>query len=304
LFVDGRAAGIMNVVSARPLEHSERLEAVFRIFAARAQAELARLQRERDILALNESLDQRVRERTAEVEQANRELEAFSYSVSHDLRAPLRGIDGFAQLIEERHAAALPEEGRQFLKRVRTGTQRMGRIIDDLLQLARVGRGELAPTVVDLSQLARAIAAELSRSQPERRVHWVIEPGLSARADAGLAHIALSNLLGNAFKYTGKVAETRIAFEHVHGADTAPGWVDLSVTDNGAGFDMAYAAQLFQPFRRLHGQHEFEGSGIGLATVRRIVERHGGSVRGEGAPGAGACFTIRLPAAARQEDRR
>ncbi len=291
--VDGRPAGLMNVLSVRPLVRCERLDAVFRIFAARAEAELARLQREREIIALNEQLERRVRERTAELEAANRELEAFSYSVSHDLRAPLHGVDGLTRLLETRHAGELGAEAREYLRRTRGGVQRMGQIIEDLLALSSVNRSAVKPQPVDLSSMARSVADELQRNQPERRVEWEIADGLAARADPGLAHIVLTNLLANAWKFSARRENAHIVFDRVDGAG---GKAEFVVRDNGAGFDMAHAEPLFQPFRRLHGQGEFEGTGIGLVIVRRVVERHGGSVRAEGRVGAGAAFYFSLPA--------
>jgi PAS domain S-box-containing protein len=243
---------------------------------------------ERHLRQLNEELEQKVAARTADLDAANKELEAFTYSVSHDLRAPLRAIDGFSRMLEERHAGALAAEAREQLQRVRAAARRMGQLIEDLIALSRVGRGALHRRVVDLSALAKLVAKELEAGAPERRVEWRLGEGLAAHADPGLARVVLENLLGNAWKYTGKTPRAVIEFGR-----TAAG--EFMVRDNGAGFDPAHSAGLFQPFRRLHAAEEFEGTGIGLATVKRIIERHGGQVRGEGAVGAGAAFYFTLP---------
>jgi light-regulated signal transduction histidine kinase (bacteriophytochrome) len=232
-----------------------------------------------------------VLERTAELAAANRELEAFSYSVSHDLRAPLRSIDGFSQAVLEDYADKLDEPGRDHLNRVRAATQRMGQLIDDLLKLARVTRAEIRPTTVDLSALAANVLAELQKNEPGRRVEYRIEPGLTAEGDARLLRVVLDNLLGNAWKFAGKTANARIEFGATRGSDGTPSYF---VRDNGAGFDMAYANKLFSAFQRLHSMNEFPGTGIGLATVQRIILRHGGTVRAEGRPGAGATFYFTL----------
>jgi PAS domain S-box-containing protein len=236
----------------------------------------------------NVELERTVSERTAELDAANRELEAFTYSVSHDLRAPLRAIDGFSRMLEERHAGALGEEARDYLQRVRAAARRMGQLIEDLIAFSRIGRAALHKRAVDLSALARAVAKELEAGAPQRRVEWRLADGLAAHADPGLARLVLENLLGNAWKYTGKTPHAVIEFSRTAGGE-------FMVRDNGAGFDPAHSDGLFQPFRRLHAQEEFEGTGIGLATVKRIVERHGGQVRGEGAVGAGAAFYFMLP---------
>jgi PAS domain S-box-containing protein len=245
---------------------------------------------EQRLKRFNVELETKVAERTEALDAANRELEAFSYSVSHDLRAPLRAIDGFARLLEERHAAALAAEARGYVRRVREGAQRMNRLIEDLLALSRLGRAELRLREVDLSELAQAVAAELAAAAPERAVEWRIAPGLSARADPGLMRAALANLLGNAWKYTGRAERAVIELGRTTGGE-------LFVRDNGVGFDSQHAPGLFEPFRRLHAPEEFEGSGIGLAIVRRVIERHHGRVRAESAPGAGATFYFTLPAA-------
>ena len=245
---------------------------------------------EERIRQLNEELEKRVVERTAELEAANRELEAFSYSVSHDLRAPLRAVDGFSELLLEDHGPDLKEEARDYLRRVRAASQRMGQLIDAMLQLARVTRGEMHREPVDLSALARSISAELRDSPPDRAVEWIIAPGQEARGDPRLLRALLENLLGNAWKYTGKRERACIEF----GAIERDGSREWFVRDNGVGFDMEYASHLFAPFRRLHTGREFEGVGIGLATVQRIVARHGGTIRAEAVPDQGAAFYFTL----------
>ncbi len=243
---------------------------------------------------LNEELESRVSRRTGELAQANRELEAFAYSVSHDLRTPLRSIHGFACVLEDEESDRLSDAGRRHLRRIQDGSRRMGQLITDLLSLAHLGRAKMDLAQVDLSELALQLAADLQRAEPGREVDWDIQPGLQAMADPGLMRVVLQNLLGNAWKYTGQTPQPRISLSRERSAD---GLVTFCVRDNGAGFDMAYAAQLFQPFKRLHAHHEFEGSGVGLATVGRVVRRHGGQVRGEGAVGQGAAFYFSLPEA-------
>jgi PAS domain S-box-containing protein len=222
------------------------------------------------------------------------DLEAFSYSVSHDLRAPLRSMDGFASELIEMYADKLDPVGRDYLARIRQSSQRMARLIDDLLNLARLGRAKLGREPVDLSDLARKIAAELERADPERKVQFVIEPGLVDSADPTLIRVVLENLLGNAWKYTSQHATARIEF----GAQPLPGRTQYFVRDDGAGFDMRYHEKLFGPFARLHGVNQFPGMGIGLASVRRIIHRHGGEVFAVGAPEAGATFSFTLKAEA------
>ncbi|MCL4799639.1 MAG: PAS-domain containing protein [Burkholderiales bacterium] len=240
---------------------------------------------------LNEELEQRVRERTAQLEATNAELESFSYSVSHDLRAPLRHIEGYSRILEQEHAAGLDAQGRRFLARVRSAVERMGLLIDDLLALSRVTRADMRVEAVDLSALAAAIAQELFATAPERRHEWTIEPGLRANADRRLIMIVLQNLLGNAWKYTRNAPVSQVRF----GQAEREGGRAFFIRDNGAGFDPDYAGKLFKPFQRLHGADEFEGTGIGLATVHRIVARHDGVVWAEGRPGEGATFWFRLP---------
>jgi len=249
-----------------------------------------RRQVEEALRRAHEELELRVRERTAQLEVANEELEAFSYSVSHDLRAPLRGIDGFSQALLEDYADKLDEDGKDYLHRVRAASQRMALLIDDLLDLSRITRSQMHREIVDLSAIARTIAAELSKTQPERQVEFCIAEGIVANADARLLRIVLENLLGNAWKFTQKQPQAKIEFGAVEQGDKPV----YFVRDNGAGFDMAYSDKLFGAFQRLHTTAEFPGSGIGLATVQRVIHRHGGQVWAEGAVGQGATFYFTL----------
>jgi PAS domain S-box-containing protein len=234
--------------------------------------------------------EKQLRKRSVELEAANKELDAFSHSVSHDLRAPLRGIDGWSLALLEDYGGQLDEQGRTYLSRVRAETQRMGALIEDLLQLSRMSRTEMCRQLVDMSGIARTLAARLLESAPERAVEFIIQPGLIAQGDAHLLEIALSNLLGNAFKFTGKCTQARIEFGRTGGS----GGDAFFVRDNGAGFDMAYAKKLFGAFQRMHKTSDFPGTGIGLATVQRIVHRHGGRVWAEAAVELGATFYFTL----------
>ena len=238
-------------------------------------------------IAERKRAEQRVVQRTAQLEAANKELEAFSYSVSHDLRAPLRSIDGFSQALLEDCRDALDERGTEYLRRVRAATQRMGGLIDDLLGLSRVTRAEMHREPVSLSEMARSAAEEMKRVQPERSVEFVIQDGLVAEGDGRLLRVVLENLLGNALKFSAPHPSARIEF----GSRKQPdGRVAYFVRDDGVGFDMTYADKLFGAFQRLHSSAEFMGSGIGLASVQRIVHRHGGRVWAEGAVERGATF--------------
>ncbi|HFD39779.1 MAG TPA: PAS domain S-box protein [Anaerolineae bacterium] len=235
-------------------------------------------------------LEERVAERTAELAAVNRELEAFAYSVSHDLRAPLRSIDGFSQALLEDYADVLDARGKDYLRRVRAASQRMGRLIDDLLHLSRLTRREMHRQPVHLSEMAQQIAEDLSRQDPERQVEWRIAPDVVADGDPHLLRACLENLLGNAWKFTSKHATACIEF----GVERDQEPPVYFVRDDGAGFDMAYADKLFGAFQRLHGLAEFEGTGIGLATVQRIIHRHGGRVWAEGKVEQGATFYFTL----------
>ena len=244
------------------------------------------------IRSLNAELEQRVRRRTAELAQAVSELEAFSYSVSHDLRAPLRAIDGFSQALLGHSGPALDEKGRHYLDRIRAGAQRMAELIDDLLLLSRVSRSELRTGPVDVGEIASAIVVEQRRRHPDRRVEVHIAEGMSASADRRLLAVALENLLDNAWKFTARKDPARIEV----GADTRDGETVFHVRDDGAGFDMAYADKLFGAFQRLHDPAEFEGTGIGLATAQRVIARHGGRIWADGRLGEGATFYFTLGA--------
>lgn len=250
-----------------------------------------RLRAEAQVLALNRTLEARVALRTRELTRANEELESFAYTISHDLRAPLRAIDGFSRMVTDRHGDAFDDVGRGYMARVRAATGRMGELIDALLKMSRVSRGELKREPLDLSAMAEDIVADLAQGDPGRRVDVVIEPGLRASGDSALVRNLLGNLLGNAWKFTRDTEAARVAF----GAVVEDGQEWFEVSDNGVGFDQAYANKLFRPFQRLHAADEFSGEGIGLASVKRIIERHGGTITGQGVPGKGARFRFTLP---------
>ncbi len=261
----------------------------------RARDELRRLNhalesravdRTAELVVVNRALQDSIRE----LDSTNRELEAFSYSVSHDLRSPLRAIDGFSQELLNRYSDKLDDKGVHYLRRIRAGTGRMGQLIDDLLKLSRVTRTEMQRVPVDLTALAEGVAAELREREPERTVHFTASPGLTAECDPALVQVVLENLLGNAWKFSAKNPTATVTF----GQTEVAGRPAFVVRDDGAGFDVAFADKMFGAFQRLHSDRQFTGTGIGLATVQRIVRRHGGEVWAEGAVGRGAAFFFTL----------
>lgn len=259
-------------------------QASARIALANEQIE----QKSSEIQALNLELEERVRRRTAELESTNRELEAFSYSVSHDLRAPLRTIDGFSLALEEDYTDVVDATGRDYISRVRVGVQRMGGLIDALLQLSRITRTEISRQDVNMSELAGSVAQNLREENPGQTIEFSIEPEMQANADPHLLRVALENLMGNAVKFSSKEPISRISI----GRDTEK--QAFVIQDNGAGFDMHYASKLFNAFNRLHGDKDFKGSGIGLATVARVIRSHHGAIWAESRVGHGACFWFTL----------
>jgi signal transduction histidine kinase len=252
----------------------------------------SRIAAEAEVKRLNIGLEERVAQRTAQLEAANKELEAFAYSVSHDLRAPLRGIDGFGHALLEDYGDSLDEQGKDFLRRIRSATQQMGHLIDDMLKLARLTRAEMRWTAVDISGLAAKAAAAFAEEHPDRRVDMRIEHGITVDGDPDLLRVVVENLMDNAWKFSGRNPDAVI---DVRSETAEAGERVFLVKDNGVGFDMAYAGKLFGAFQRLHRSEEFAGTGVGLATVQRVVNRHGGRVWAEAAVGEGAAFYVALP---------
>ncbi|HWI60563.1 MAG TPA: GAF domain-containing protein [Symbiobacteriaceae bacterium] len=290
LQVEGRTTGVIHVGAKNPRRFTQDDVRLLELAADRIAQAIDHAHLYNELRALNSTLEMRVTERTAELLAANQELEAFSYTVSHDLRAPLRNIDGFSQALVEDYGDRLDKEGINYLNRIRAGTRRMSQLIDALLQLARLNRMPLHRSRIDLTALMRSVAGDLRRLQPGRAISVEIASGMAVSADAKLLRIAVENLLRNAFKFTGQVPVAHI----VCGVQEGGGRPVFFIRDNGAGFDMAYVDKLFSPFQRLHAESQFEGTGIGLATVQRIIHRHGGKVWAEGAVGQGATFYFTL----------
>ncbi len=286
----GTPLGLIVILDNKPMEHLEQVREILQIFAARAGAELERVRAEADLARYREHLEHLVAERTVQLEVTNKELEAFSHSVSHDLRAPLRAINGFSQALIEDYAVKLDATALDYLNRVRQGALRMDELINDLLKLSRVTRQGLRGQNVNLSALTAECAAELHAHEPQREVEWLLAPHVLVVGDPQLLRIAMDNLLGNAWKYTSRKPHARIEFGVLPGDGPAV----YFVRDNGAGFDMQHADRLFGAFQRLHKAEDFPGTGIGLATVQRIVTRHGGCIWAESQPEQGATFYFTL----------
>lgn len=249
------------------------------------------LRNEAELKQLNTELEQRVKERTRQLEIVNEELESFNYSVAHDLRAPLRSINGFSRVLSNKYCKQLDATALDWLERICRASQHMGHLIDDILRLSQVTRSQLKIEQLDLSNIAENVVDDLKKADPERQVRIVIQQGLQVQADPVLLQVVLDNLLGNAFKFTGKIKDAEIEF----GACDIDGQRTFFVRDNGDGFDMEYAHKLFGAFQRLHSAIEFDGTGIGLATVQRVIHRHNGKVWAEGRKGQGATFYFTLP---------
>ena len=283
----GELADAFNAMLAEIQDRTGQLEVSNRELE-RHVAERARA--EEEVLRLNAGLENRVRDRTAQLEAANQELEAFSYTVSHDLRAPLRAIDGFSQALVEDFPEHVPEDAQRYISRIRSATLRMGQLIEDLLNLSRVSRATLERTQVDVSEVARQVAADLRAREPQRQVEVSIWDGMTAAADARLLRAALENLIGNAWKFSAKNPQARIEVGVMRDGEHQV----FFVRDNGAGFDMAFADKLFNAFQRLHTGNDYAGTGIGLATVQRIVRRHGGRIWADAQVDRGAAFYFTL----------
>ena len=257
-----------------------------------AAAVAERTTAEEQVRKLNLELERRVLERTAQLEGTNKELEAFCYSVSHDLRAPLRTIRGFSEVLLEQYKPQLDARGQDYLRRTCDAGLQMDKLIEDLLKLSRVARSEIQHADINLSAIAQEIASELEKGEPARKVEFAISPGIAAKGDERLLRLVIDNLLRNAWKFTKKQPEARIEFGRQNGDSSS-----FFVRDNGVGFDMAYAGKLFGVFQRLHSPSEFAGSGVGLAIVQRVINRHGGRVWADAKVNAGATIYFTLPSA-------
>jgi signal transduction histidine kinase len=290
IVVDGEVLGVIDFLVREAPEPDPALDAMFEQIGRQIGLFVQRRQAEDEVRRLNQELEQRVQRRTAELEAANHELEAFSYSVSHDLRAPLRAVDGFAQALAEDFGPALPDGGRRYLQLIQGGAQRMGNLIDDLLTLSRLSRQPLTLRRIEPARLVAGIWMDLASERGDRAIEFVVGDLPECRGDPSLLRQVWFNLLSNAVKYTGRQPQARIEV----GAEMRADGPVFFVRDNGAGFDMRYVQKLFGVFQRLHRADEFSGTGVGLAIVQRLVHRHGGRVWAEGAVGQGAAFYFTL----------
>jgi PAS domain S-box-containing protein len=288
LHSEGKTVGLVSVMDTKPMQPSEWTAPILDMFATRIAVELEKRAANQRLRTLNTSLEQRIKQRTTELEAANKELEHFAYSVSHDLRAPLRGISGFSQALAEDYAQQLDEQAHDYLQRVQSGCGRMNDLIEALLGLSRLTRGALNKKNTDISQLAHEAIQQLREQDPDRQISIDIEENMQAHCDPKLMHAAITNLLNNAWKYTARSKAPHISFRRRSDGE------GFEISDNGVGFDMQYADNLFKAFQRLHPDDEFKGNGIGLATVARIIHRHGGQVWSEGEPDKGATFGFSL----------
>ncbi len=288
---DGHPLGLMMLMDQHHIPEDLLVIEIAQLFADRAVAELERIESESELILHREHLEDLVANRTDELHRSNQELESFSYSVSHDLRAPLRAIDGFSESLSEDYADQLDDTARDYIQRVRKNVRHMTQLIDDLLILSRATRQEIDASHIDMSALCGEIIEQLRTEQPKRSVQIEIQDGISAWCDPGLMRVVMENLLSNAWKYTSKASGAKISFS----ATKENSSTVYKLQDNGAGFDMKYAGKLFEVFQRLHGKNEFEGTGVGLATVKRVIDRHQGSIWTEGEQGEGASFFFTLP---------
>lgn len=306
MIAEKKMMGLVSVMDDKPMDIDELSSPVLSLFANRLAIEVERFEINQELQKNKENLELLVKERTKTIEEqsqelkeshtalehANDEMKSFCYSVSHDLRAPLRGISGFSTAVLEDYEDKLDELGKEYLTRIKDGTERMSTLIDDLLQLSRVSHYDPEMEDIHLTSLANDLMLNLKSIEPDRKVEIVFEDELECFADRGLMTILLQNLLGNAWKYSGKSESARIEFGKV---DQEDGQTTFFIKDNGSGFDMRHAGFLFQPFKRLHGEAEFPGTGIGLATVKRIMNLHDGDIWAEGKVGEGATFYFSLP---------
>ena len=294
LLANGDLIGTLNLSAVTPAAYSQEEIDIAKEISGVLAIAIRQANLKEQIQVYAEQLEQRVRERTADLEAANKEMESFSYSVSHDLRAPLRSIDGFSQLVLEEYKDKLNQKGSDYLRRVRNASQRMGKLIDELLALSRINRSVIDRQLVRVDKLAESVVNSLRELDPNRKVDFIVHDSINANGDPQLLRVVLENLLGNAWKFTNRTSHAVIEIGEDNTQSKHNGKTAIYVKDNGAGFDMNYAGKLFGAFQRLHSEEEFTGTGIGLASVQRIIHRHGGEIWAEGEVGRGAVFYFTL----------